>query len=82
MVHWIMIMEYCDDTLKSKFISPDYENPGKVEIYSVQIEQMEELARYAVQICGGLEFLHKKKMVHRDMKLENILVNLLKSVKN
>ncbi|XP_071175960.1 tyrosine-protein kinase Fer-like [Mytilus edulis] len=73
MVHWIMIMEYCDDTLKSKFISPDYENPGKVEIYSVQIEQMEELARYAVQICGGLEFLHKKKMVHRDMKLENIL---------
>ncbi|XP_076095900.1 uncharacterized protein LOC143066919 isoform X2 [Mytilus galloprovincialis] len=72
-VHFIMIMEYCDDTLKSKFICPEYDNPGKVQIYSVQVEQMEELARYAKQICEGLEYLHKNKMVHRDMKLENIL---------
>lgn len=69
-----MIMEYCDDTLKSKFLCPEYDNPGKVQTYSVQVEQMEELARYAKQICEGLEYLHKKKMVHRDMKLENILV--------
>jgi serine/threonine protein kinase len=37
---------------------------------------MEELARYAMQICRGLEYLHTKKLVHRDMKLENILVRL------
>lgn len=68
-------MEYCDDTLKNKFINPDYENPGSVgHLYSAQIEQMEELARYVIQICEGLEYLHTKKMVHRDMKLENILV--------
>ena len=74
-VHWIMIMEYCDDTLKNKFINSEYDNPAKVgNIYSVQVGQMEELARYAMQICRGLEYLHTKKLVHRDMKLENILV--------
>ena len=76
-VHWIMIMEYCDDTLKNKFINSEYDNPAKVgNIYSVQVGQMEELARYAMQICRGLEYLHTKKLVHRDMKLENILVRL------
>lgn len=72
-----MIMEYCDDTLKSKFIDSEYDNPAKVgNIYSVQVEQMEELARYAMQMCRGLEYLHKKKLVHRDMKMENILVKI------
>lgn len=72
-----MIMEYCDDTLKSKFIDSEYDNPAKVgNVYSVQVGQMEELARYAMQICRGLEYLHTKKLVHRDMKLENILVRL------
>ena len=37
---------------------------------------MEELARYAMQMCRGLEYLHRKKLVHRDMKLENILVKI------
>jgi serine/threonine protein kinase len=76
-VHWIMIMEYCDDTLKSKFINSEYDNPAKVgNVYSVQVGQMEELARYAMQMCRGLEYLHSKKLVHRDMKLENILVKI------
>ena len=70
-------MEYCDDTLKSKFINSEYDNPAKVgNVYSVQVGQMEELARYAMQMCRGLEYLHSKKLVHRDMKLENILVKI------
>jgi len=75
-VHWIMIMELCDQTLKSKFLDSDYDNPAKVgSIHSLQIKQMGELARYAMQICSGLGYLHKKELVHRDIKLENILVN-------
>lgn len=75
-VHWIMIMELCDQTLKNKFVDSDYDNPAKVgSIHSLQIKQMGELARYAMQICIGLGYLHKKELVHRDIKLENILVN-------
>jgi serine/threonine protein kinase len=71
-----MIMERCDQTLKSKFLDSDYDNPAKVgSIHSLQIKQMGELARYALQICSGLGYLHKKELVHRDIKLENILVN-------
>jgi hypothetical protein len=48
-------MEYCDDTLKSKFINSEYDNPAKVgNIYSVQVGQMEELARYAMHIRSQL----------------------------
>lgn len=69
-------MELCDQTLKNKFVDSDYDNPAKVgSIHSLQIKQMGELARYAMQICIGLGYLHKKELVHRDIKLENILVN-------
>lgn len=71
-----MIMEYCFGTLKEKLINEDYNNPAKVEkMYSVQVEQMKEMARMVMEICEGLRYIHNKDMVHRDIKLENILVS-------
>ena len=36
----------------------------------------EETVRfYAAQICMAIGFLHTKGIMHRDMKLENILVD-------
>lgn len=73
---WVMIMEYCFGTLKEKLINEDYNNPAKVEkMYSVQVEQMKEMARMVMEICEGLRYIHNKDMVHRDLKLENILVS-------
>jgi hypothetical protein len=38
-----------------------------------------EAAKYmldhAIQICTGLDYIHGKGYTHRDMKLENVLVN-------
>lgn len=73
---WIMVMEHCSGTLKDKIINEDYDNPAKVgKIYSVQVEQMEEMARMVMEICEGLRYIHNKDMVHRDLKLENVLVS-------
>ena len=71
-----MVLEFCSGTLKEKIINENYDNPAKVgKIYSVQVEQMEEMADLVIQICEGLRYIHKKDMVHRDLKLENILVS-------
>ena len=36
----------------------------------------QEVKFYAVQIALALGYLHKKGIVHRDLKLENILVDM------
>ena len=72
-LHWIMILECCKCTLKDKLISVDHQNPGKVD-ESLQQQPKLEMARYASQICQGLEFLHSRDLMHRDLKLENVLV--------
>lgn len=73
-VHWIMILEFCECTLKDRLINDDYQNPGKVD-ESLQQKPKLEMARYSSQICHGLEYLHSKDLVHRDLKLENVLVS-------
>ncbi|KAL3853546.1 hypothetical protein ACJMK2_017081 [Sinanodonta woodiana] len=74
-LQWIMVLETCKDTLKNVFIGPEVENPGKVSNDSGhQMRAMKFMASYAIQICKGLKYLHDKGFVHRDVKLENILV--------
>ncbi|KAK3101580.1 hypothetical protein FSP39_004599 [Pinctada imbricata] len=73
-IHWLMILEYCECTLKDKVLEDEFENPGKVD-EALQKHPKQEMARYASQISKGIEFLHSKDLVHRDLKLENILVS-------
>ncbi|KAI8883502.1 auroralike protein kinase putative [Backusella circina FSU 941] len=36
----------------------------------------QETAKYMCDICDGLSFLHRKRIIHRDVKLENIFLGL------
>ncbi|KAK3592500.1 hypothetical protein CHS0354_026621 [Potamilus streckersoni] len=74
--NWIMIMEVCEMTLKEVFLNGEEDvNPGKFESESSQqVNAMKQMSKYAVQMCSGLGYLHEKGFVHRDLKLENVLV--------
>lgn len=34
----------------------------------------EDLARYSIQICEGLDYAHRHKIIHRDIKPSNIMI--------
>lgn len=80
-VKWIMITEFCDGTLKDLIIKDgsfsmhSFENPANFKITEMQIKSMREMAGYVIQICKGLQYLHSKDLVHRDLKCENVLVS-------
>ena len=75
-MQWIMVMEVCKCTSKEKFVNPDANNPGKLQPgTSSQTQAMIMMADFALQLCSGLKYIHDKGFVHRDLKLENILVS-------
>lgn len=61
-IHYI-VMEFVDgETLKNLI-----RRKGKLS--------MEEAVRIASEICSGLQHAHENKIVHRDIKPQNILIN-------
>lgn len=75
-------MEVCKHTLKHKFIDKDKHNPGKQSVGSEAYQQaMVSMASMCLQVCSGVKYLHEKGYVHRDLKLENILVGIMCSLK-
>ena len=65
--HYYVIMEYCNGGSLSKCLRK-YKN-----LYRKPFTQ--EIVQYLMrQIIDGLKYIHSKKIIHRDIKLDNILV--------
>jgi serine/threonine protein kinase len=61
------VTEYCDGGNLEKLIKERYESGGQFK--------ETEIIHMLTMICMGLKFIHKKGIIHRDMKPENILVS-------
>ena len=66
----IFVMEKCKGNLQKYIFTELKSAAGRSENPTI----VGDLCRYAKQITDGLAFIHAMEVVHRDLKLENILV--------
>ena len=66
----ITVLEKCEENLKSRI----FKDPESIPGTSRNRDVPKEVCRWAKEICDGLGYMHGLQIVHRDLKLENILV--------
>ena len=68
----IIVMEMCRENLMRHIFLNPKNIPAKLPSSAPSTERT--TIRWARDIANGLEYIHKQGYVHRDLKLENILV--------
>ena len=60
-----IVMEYCDNGDLNQYLKLQNKRPLKEE----------KIWRFFLEITVGLEYIHKNKILHRDIKTLNIFMN-------
>ena len=66
--HYYIVMEFCNGGELSKALEKYMEKYGKP--FSEEIVQ-----HFMRQIIDAFKYMHERKIIHRDVKLDNILIN-------
>lgn len=66
----ILVMELCKEDLRNHFKS----NPISVPVVSGERKHVLQAFKWVMEISSALDYIHHKKVVHKDLKLEKILV--------
>ena len=64
-----LVFELCKTSLKNHIFKNEKNKPWRTKSADIITCQ------WGVEILDALEFIHAKKIVHRDLKLENVLVS-------
>ena len=67
----ILVMELC----KEKLMRHIFQNRNNIPGRSSTPTAVRNVIRWAKDIANALEFIHSQGIVHRDLKLENMLVS-------
>ena len=67
----ILVMELCKENLMRHIFRDENNKPGK----SSTATAARDVIGWAKDIADALEYIHRQGIVHRDLKLENILVS-------
>jgi serine/threonine protein kinase len=68
---------YCDDSKGYQYIITEFMDKGSLDsiMYSNEIRNFGSKLKSLLDICHGMKFLHERKIMHRDLKPQNVLVN-------
>ena len=66
-----IVMEYCDNGDLNNFLKIQNKRPLKED----------KIWRFFIEITIGLEYIHKNKILHRDIKALNIFMNKSEEIK-
>ena len=74
--YFYIVMEYADDGDLSKKIRQQKEKTCKDKHFTE-----DKILKYFYQICKGIEYIHSKNVIHRDIKSQNIFLMKNGSIK-